>query len=659
MQLHSLKPKFILIIVSLSLFVGLATLATFYLSSNSIIKGFALRFATKEALLEKNKIMSLIDREVVLARKMADDPTLKRWAVHEEQPELKREAFEELESYRRLYRDKSFFIALAGSRHYYVYNKEQGHDRVELTTLSSGNPMDKWFFEALRNQDGYALNLDYDSTLKQSKVWINVIMKGRQGEKTGICGGGITITDFLNEIVFSHEKGLSTMLVDQSGIIQAHEDRAIVEHNASARSNDKKITVFSLMDLPDEREHLKQAISDLKSSKNEVAAFPVLVGGKVFLAAVSHLQGIGWFNVVLVDVSQVFSMRVFLPIIAIMLLSFLLIITTLALLMNRMVLVPLTRLTVASREVAGGRYDIAVPVTGRDELGELSGSFNRMAAMILDHTANLEMKVRERTDQLSSANRMLEESQNRIMESIKYARIIQSSILPDDELCRSCLGDNFVIYRPKELVGGDFYYLRRFPGHFLLAVIDCTGHGVPGAFMTMTVNAVLNHVVDMVCNDDPARILAELNRVLRRNLNFRDVDAGLDIALCMVDRDSRRLVFAGAGLSLYLASAADVREIRGDNQRVGYKGSRLDYTYRNHEPAINAGECCYLTSDGLLDLPGGDKGYGFGAERFRTLLAGTAGDTMQSRGEMIAQVLSDYQGDFPSRDDMTLIAFRL
>lgn len=659
MKLHNLKPKFILVIVVLSLVVGLATLSAFYLSSNSIIKGFALRFATKEALLEKNRIMSLIEREVVLARKMADDASLRRWAAHEEQPELRREAFDELESYRRLYRDKSFFIALAASRRYYVYNREQGHERVEMTVLSPASASDTWFFDALRTQDDYALNLDYNATLKQSKVWINVVMKGKQGEKSGICGSGITITDFLNEIVFSHEQGLSTMLVDQAGIIQAHEDRAIVEHNAAARSADKKITVFSLMDRPDEREQLKRTITDLKNSKSEVTAFPVQVGGKVYLAAVSHLQGVGWFNVVLVDVSRVISMRAFLPIIAIMLLSFVLIIATLALLMNRMVLVPLTRLTDASREVAGGRYDIALPVTGRDELAELSGSFNRMTAMILDHTTNLEAKVRERTDQLSSANRLLEQSQSRIMESIRYARIIQSSILPDEELCRSCLGDNFIIYRPKELVGGDFYYLRRFPGHFLLAVIDCTGHGVPGAFMTMTVNAVLNHVVDMVCNDDPARILAELNRVLRQNLNFRDVDAGLDIALCLVDRRASRLVFAGAGLSLYLASSGEVREIKGDHQRVGYKGSRLDFTYRNHEPAIAAGDCCYLTSDGLLDLPGGNKGYGFGAERFRTLLAGAAGDDMQSRAAVISQALADYQGDFSQRDDMTLIGFRL
>ncbi len=659
MQFHSLKPKFILVIVILSLVVGLAMFSAFYFSSNNIIKGFALRFATKQALLDKNKIISLIDREVVLARKMADDASLRHWSVHEEQPELKREAFEELESYRKLYRDKSFFIALAASGHYYVYNRDQQHERVEMSLLLPSNPSDKWFFEALRSQDDYALNLDYNATLKQSKVWINVVMKGKQGEKTGICGSGITITDFLHEIVFSHEKGLSTMLVDQAGIIQAHEDRSIVEHNAAARSNDEKITVFSLMDLPDEREQLKQGINDLKNSKSNVAAFPVQVGGKVYLAAISYLQGVGWFNVVLVDVSQVISMRAFLPIIAIMLLSFVLVIATLALLMNRMVLTPLTRLTVASREVAGGRYDIVIPVTGRDELGELSGSFNRMTAMILDHTNNLEDKVRERTCQLSSANRMLEESQNRIMESIKYARIIQSSILPDEELCRSCLGDNFVIYRPKDLVGGDLYYLRRFTGHFLVAVIDCTGHGVPGAFMTMTVNAVLNHVVDMVCNDDPARILAELNRVLRQNLNFRDVDAGLDIALCLVDRDSGRLVFAGAGLSLYLASSTDVREIKGDHQRVGYKGSRLDYTYHNHELPITAGDCCYLSSDGLLDLPGGEKGYGFGSQRFRALLAGTSEYDMKARAGVITQALSSYQGDFPQRDDMTLVAFRL
>lgn len=659
MELRGLKPRFIAVIVIIYAVVGLVTLCAFYTSTNNIIDSFALRFATKEALLEKNRIISVIDREVVLARKMADDTILRRWALNENDPVLKSQVFPELESYRRFFRDRSFFIALAASNHYYVFNKEKAHEGVEVVTLDAAKPADKWFFEGLKDIGDYVLNLDYNRTLRETKVWINAIMRGPRGEKIGICGGGINITDFLNEIVFSREKGLSTILIDRSGIIQAHEDRSIVEHNANARYDDRKITIFSQMDVPIQQERLKKAIATLTAGRSDVEAFPARVNGRNYLAAVSFMQGVGWFNVVLVDVSSVISMKAFLPIGVTMFLSLLLVIVTIALLMNRMVLVPLVKLTTASREVAGGRYDITLPISGNDEIGELTGTFNSMTSTILDYTNNLEGKVLERTNELSAANRMLEESQHRIMESIRYARIIQASILPDQELRDRCLGDHFVLYRPKEIVGGDFYYLREFPGHFLLAAIDCTGHGVPGAFITMTVNSVLNHVVDVICSDDPARILSELNRVLRQTLKMREVDAGLDIALCMVDRSSGRLAFAGAGLSLCLVSSGTLLELRGDSQRVGYKGSRLDFAYLNRELSVSPGDACYLTTDGLLDESGGEKGYGFGSERFKAMLTENWHRDMGAQLETFERILAGYRGNCPQRDDMTLIGFRL
>ena len=658
MRLHSLKSKFISVIILISLMVGLMTLFAFNTSTKRIIDDLALRFGVKEALLEKNKIISIIDREVVLARKMADDITLMKWAADEENQEFRKQAFAELESYRTFYRDKSFFIALAPSRHYYVYNKRTGHECVEMVTLDAAKSDDNWFFEGLRTIDGYALNLDYNPTLQEAKVWFNAIMVDKQGQRVGICGGGITITDFLNEIVYSRQKGLATILIDRSGVIQAHEDRKIVEHNANVRDAAKKITIFSLMDDVSGREQLRDAITSLSAGVSDVRAFPVRFAGKNYLLAVSFLRGMGWFNVVLVDVSRVISMREFLPIVMIMSLSLLLVIITIGILINRMVLVPLTRLADASREIADGRYDIALPVTGKDELGDLTGSFNAMTSMILDHTNNLEFKVRERTDELSATNRMLEDSQRKIMESISYARMIQSSILPGQELLERCLGEHFILYHPKETVGGDFYYLRDFPGYFLLAVIDCTGHGIPGAFMTMTVNSVLNHVIDKACCDDPSRILFELNLMMRKTLHLKGVDAGLDIAICMVERRAGRLIYSGAGLSLHVVSMGTVREIRGDHQRVGYKGSRTDYMYTRHELNLAVGECCYLTTDGLLDEPGGIKGYGFGSERFRAALVGHADLAMQSQAEAFERILADYRGGHSQRDDITVAGFR-
>ncbi|QEM69301.1 SpoIIE family protein phosphatase [Geobacter sp. FeAm09] len=658
MELRSIKAKFITIIVLVYLAVGVVTLFAFYSGSNRIIAVFAQRFATKEALLEKNKIISIIDREVALARKMSDDPVLKNWAVAEADPRQRREALEQLESYRRSFRDRSCNITLAASRTYYSISEGDKRGAPKTTVLHAGNPADAWYFATMREVDGYALNLDYDRLIDKSKVWINAIMKGADGKKIGIASSGLDITDFLNEIVYSKEKGLSTILIDRSGIVQAHENRKIVEHNANERDKDKKVTIYSLMDERGKREELRAAIATLASQKSEVVAFPARFGGKNYLAAISFMPGVDWFNVVLVDVSRVISMGEFLPIVVIMFASLLLVIVTIALLMNRMVLAPLTNLSAATRQVAGGRYDITLPVTRRDEIGELTATFNAMTGTVADYTNNLEAKVRERTDELSTANRMLEESRNRIMESISYARTLQTSILPEAELMARCLGEHCVLYRPKEIVGGDFYYLREFPGHSLLACIDCTGHGVPGAFMTMTVNSVMNHVVDVICSDDPARILRELNRVMQQTLRLRDVDAGFDIALCLLDRRAGRLLFAGAGLSLYIASAQGVREIKGDHQRVGYKGSRQDFAYTNHEVALAPGDACYLTTDGLLDEPGGDLRYGFGSQRFKAMLAGQARLAMPAQAEAFERTLSEYRGANRQRDDVTLVGFR-
>lgn len=655
MQFHSLTAKFIALTILVSLMVALVTLVVFQAGTGRIINDMAQRFCTKEALLERNKVASIIDREVVLARKMADDLTLRRWATDEDNPELRRQALHELESYRRLFRDRSFFIALADSRHYYFSNARNG--RVEMSLLDPAKADDGWFFEGLRSISGYALNLDYNPTQGETKVWFNAVMTGADGTRIGICGGGISLGNFLNEIVFSNEKGLKTILVDRAGVIKAHENRSLVEHNATTRDAAARITIFSLMDDAPRRQLLRQALEALESGSPEVRSFPARFGGKEYLLAVSHLPAMGWFNVVLVDVSRVLGAGQFLPLVVATFVLLLLAMAAMGFLVTRLVLAPLARLSQASREIAGGSYDVALPVRGRDELADLTGSFNAMAATIRDHTATLETRVRERTEELTRANLLLEESRHKIMESIGYARMIQASILPDQELMERCLGEYLLIYRPKELVGGDFYHLREFPGLLLLAVVDCTGHGVPGAFMTMTAHAVLNQVVDTVCRDDPARILAELNRTMRGMLAHSDVDAGLDIALCVLERSGQRLLFSGAGLSLTILSGGEVRELRGDRQRVGYRSSHDDYEYSTHCIELAAGDRCYLTSDGLLDEPGGEKGYGFGAPRFREALARTSHLAMNDQGEALERLLDEYRGDRSQRDDITLVGF--
>ena len=273
-----------------------------------------------------------------------------------------------------------------------------------------------------------------------------------------------------------------------------------------------------------------------------------------------------------------------------------------------------------------------------------------------------ELEVANR--ELQTTNGELEESQERIMESLNCAQVIQGSILPRNESFDRLFSDWLTIYKPCDIVGGDLYWLREINGRLLLAVIDCTGHGVPGAIMTMTVNSVLNHVVDTISADDPARILKELNRVLQETLHFRRddksmVDAGLDIILCCIDPTTRSMICAGAGLSLYLLTDGTVTEIKGERQGIGYSTSNPDSVYTNHVRDLGAATTCYATTDGFFDESGGEKGFGFGRQRFKDMIRKYAHYPLQKQKEYFVQTLDEWRGTRKQRDDITAIGFRI
>jgi phosphoserine phosphatase RsbU/P len=287
-----------------------------------------------------------------------------------------------------------------------------------------------------------------------------------------------------------------------------------------------------------------------------------------------------------------------------------------------------------------------------DFMGEFSDSFNRMV-----------QQLDESMQKLTVANRQLEESQTRIQESLNCAKVIQSSILPRGEQFERLFNDWFALYRPCEVVGGDLYWLREINGQVLLAVIDCTGHGVPGAFMTMTVNSVLNHIVDTICSDDPGRILSEMNRVLQETLHLRldnksMVDAGLDMVVCCIDPAKHRLTYAGAGLSLYIFDDGELCEIKGDRAGIGYSSSAPDLTFTNNVRDLGAGTICYAITDGFLDEGGGPRGFGFGRQRFKEMVARHAGHPLKRQQELFEVTLDEWRGSRKQRDDITVVGFR-
>lgn len=666
MKRLTLRTKFILIISTVFLTAAVAVLFFYSEVTSRIINEFALRAATRQALHDKNKILSIIDREVALSLKLSDDAVIRQWVAQGDDPAMKKAALHHLESYRRFFRDQNYFVARNIDLHYFNADRNSPPGQPKTSQMSSTRAADSWYFKTLENVSTFELNLDYNILIKKTNVWINAVIRDDQGNKIGLVGTGLDLTDFLESIVNSGEPGVSAVLVDSRGIIQAHQEHGLVERNALEQNQDKKTTIYSLLNNSDSNWKLKKALALLSGDhQKKVSAFPLKMGKETVFAAVTFMPEIGWYNIALVDVSRAMQPEAFLPIILVSVLSLLAVIMVIGFLINRLVLQPLQLLTSASSEVAGGNYNINLPVVREDEIGVLTGSFNTMAAMVRDHTAHLEERVQQRTLELTHANGQLEESQARIMESLHYAQVIQESILPDPHCLDRVFSEYFVLYRPCAIVGGDLYWLRERPdGRLLLAIMDCTGHGVPGAFMTMTVNSVLNHIVDTACADDPPGILREMNRMLQETLRLRKdgdslVDAGLDIALCCIDRSRRSLVFAGAGISLYLADGKQLREIKGDRQRVGYSGSDLNFSYHAHRLDLAPDAVCYLTTDGFLDEGGGSKGYGFGASRFRDMLESHRGVSLNDQKQTFEKRINDWRGTRKQRDDITVFGFRL
>ncbi|MBF0529986.1 MAG: SpoIIE family protein phosphatase [Deltaproteobacteria bacterium] len=660
----SLKSRFAATIVVLYCIIGIVTYFAFNLVADHVVTALGTNYAVTQALFEKSKLISAIQRDLSLSIKMSESPLLKRWVLDEENDALKKMAAEELESYRTSLTGQSLFFIIGPSRHYYY---SDGRETTALDkpnyVLDLANINDAWYFRAMRDVDMFELNVDYDYHLNLTKVWFNVLIKDVSHNKIGLCGSGIDITKFIKEMVNSEQKGVETILLGRDGSIEGHRNVDYVIRNSMVRGTQKKISIYELLDDDLDKGVLQKALDSLSSGIQEVKTLQLSMEGHQYLAAISHIKDIRWFNLVLVDVAQVVSIRDFLPILAVTIAAMLSLIVIIGLRLNKLVLSPLSTLAASSLEIARGHYDISMPVHSDDEIGGLTRSFNDMARMVKDYTENLEQKVNERTEALNRSNQMLAKSNDQIMDSIRYARLIQASILPDEEIIQKHIRDFFVLYRPKDIVGGDFYYFRMCGDSFIIAVIDCTGHGVPGAFMTMTTKAVLDHVVDSIDHYDPAATLRELNRQMRETIHHDKVDIiidnGLDIGLCWCIPSLGRLVFAGAGLDLHLVSNGQPETIVGDKQAIGYRRSKLDFTYRNHTVDLKNDVSFYLTTDGLLDQPGEGRGWGYGRKRFDLLLTAISGLSAEEQKKAMNEALARYQGEYDQRDDITIIGFRL
>lgn len=255
----------------------------------------------------------------------------------------------------------------------------------------------------------------------------------------------------------------------------------------------------------------------------------------------------------------------------------------------------------------------------------------------------------------------IKRTHEQIQSSIKYAQRIQNAILPREEEINNILPEHFLIFRPRDVVSGDFYWVHQVDDKKVIVVADCTGHGVPGAFMSMIGNELLNEIVSIKQIHDPSRILTDLNKGIRRALKQEDNSNrdGMDVAICVLDEKEKNIEYAGAKNPVVYIENNELFQIKGNRNPVGGIQKNDEQPYDCHRFSITENTVVYLYTDGFQDQFGGERDKRLGAKRFKELLLKNHKLPMVAQKNELEKILLTWMGNSPQTDDITILAFKL
>lgn len=1023
-----LRGKIVLILVAGLFVIGTVTIWTLNTVGSNVADDLGTLVAERYVLWHKERVLGAVQRELALAKKMAESVILLQWAVSEDDPRVAEDARQELESFKNIFSAKTIFIALTKSKHYFYADEKSEKFELKITdTLRLKDPDDSWFFSTIESPAPFNLNVDYNQKNLVTNLWVNYSM--RSGDKIlGVVGTGIKLTHFIETFLSSNVPGVSTMLLDGGGAIQAHRDHTIIEKNNVVKLTSERSGIWRLLGSEKEKTDLRHLMERLKSAESESETIFLNISGKRLLVAVSYLKSLDWYSVAMMDTGAVVGPKEIFTIAAVLGVSLVILVVVFVIGQNIVILHPLLRLTKGAEQVARGNYDVRLPVKQQDEIGSLTGAFNDMASTIAEYMQTLEAKVEERAQQLRvsldnmsdgmfmldhgmkyvmfneqyldlldipdgiakvggsavdvirhhaergdygdgdvegmvaerinalqsgkartveialtngriielrqnptegkgvivvstditerkkveeeiatkeaqlrlamdnmpggmftvdkdlkfqlcndqyrklfdfpddmiteggpltemlrfQANRgdygnadvnvliegmtarftdgkqhtyerrlangptlevhmspipaggavvvaaditdrkkaesLLQESEQRfktvldnmpaavflrnlegefvlvnqgykdiyqvdeanfygktvhdllpdeeadayaaedqevlisgevkefetivargdesrilaavkfpiydlsgeaeavggieiditerkqaeiaiaeqkaiIDESIIYASRIQRSTLADKHLLDVAFSDHFVIWEPRDVVGGDIYWLLPEKDGYVLGVADCTGHGVPGAFLTLVSTSALRFAISENPDADPARLIASMNYFIKDVLAQYTDDAisddGLELGVCRINTSTKSMTFSGARFSLWIVQDGAVQELKGDKTGIGYTNVPVRLELKNHTIQQVDGTSYYMFSDGFNDQVGGDRGRGFGKRRMLDLLVRHADQPMADQRDEILKAFAEFQGDELRRDDLTMVGFRL
>lgn len=267
----------------------------------------------------------------------------------------------------------------------------------------------------------------------------------------------------------------------------------------------------------------------------------------------------------------------------------------------------------------------------------------------------IEQKEREAQQQ----KHLIEDKQKEIVDSITYAKRLQQAILPPTEFITQNIADNFILYKPKDIVAGDFYWSEKIDNSFFIASADCTGHGVPGAMVSVVCSNALNRTVKEFGLTDTGKILDKTRELVIETFekSNADVKDGMDISLLCIEKQNKKIFWSGANNPLWYVQDNGLKEIKADKQPVGKSYDIKPFTTNelNYKPDTTF----YLFTDGLADQFGGPKGKKFKYKQFEELLVSINNKTMQEQSEIISEKFENWKGTLEQVDDICVIGLKI
>ncbi len=253
----------------------------------------------------------------------------------------------------------------------------------------------------------------------------------------------------------------------------------------------------------------------------------------------------------------------------------------------------------------------------------------------------------------------LEKTHQEITDSITYAKRIQSAILPQEKVIKEYFEDSFILYKPKDIVAGDFYWFEVVDNLIFLAAADCTGHGVPGAMVSVVCNNALNRSIKEFNLKKPSDILDKTREIVVSEFEKSDeeVKDGMDISLCAISSDYKKVYWAGANNPLWILRNGEVLEFKADKQPIGNFAYSKPFT--NHEIELQKGDEIFLTTDGYQDQFGGEMGKKLKSNRLKDILKSMHDSKMEDKKSEINSFFQEWKGDLEQIDDVCIIGIRL